>query len=164
MGKRTAGSLALVSALSCFIAGCDNAVIEDVMVPPPAIALLITVTNRADAAAAVKIRHARIFDGCDTSKTWSYSSWNEPVSVEPGGVQRLAPETVRYQYKNEEREMSGFILWEEAATGQFTHLAGTSSFDLELTMGGRTIRLAGYETEAPGFDGAGLGWLYAVHR
>jgi hypothetical protein len=163
MGKKQNGLLPILCGLLFFTASCemDNTPGDE---PPETIALLVTVQNNTGAPASVRMRHARYavqLDEADawnggagftyTGTGWVYTGWSDPVTAGPEKSQALDRE--------EDRGLRGFILWARRGEEKQGAWIGNSSFEMEIEAGDRTIRLAGHETEAPGFDGTELGCL-----
>jgi hypothetical protein len=129
---------------------------------PPAVVLQITAVNRMDAPVALQMRHTYmgIKDGFKTNRR-TYSDWIT-VGLQPESSRTIGEETVRYQYKNQEETMSGFILLDRSDSNYEEKYGASSSFEIEITMppGGAyppVYRLAGYKTDGLNFFREGLG-------
>ena len=135
---------------------------------PPAVALQLTAVNRMDAPVTLQLRHAYrgLKDGFKANKR-TYSDWITAV-LEPGDSQIIGEETVQYQYKNQEETMQGFILLDRSDENFQEEYAGSSSFELEITMPQDdgayppVYRLAGYKTGDWEFFREGLADLEMV--
>jgi hypothetical protein len=155
--------LLLLFGLSFFTASCvmDNTPGDQ---PPETIAMLVTVQNNTGAPARVKMRHARYDVLLSEEDSWNadagfsyagarwvYTDWIGLVTIEADKSRALDSE--------EYRGLKGFILWAQRGEEKQGKWIGNSSFEMEIETGNITIRLAGHETEATGFDGTELGCL-----
>jgi hypothetical protein len=143
--------IAPVFTLSCEV---DN--VKEVTLPPPAIALQITAINNMATPVTIRMRH--VYCGPWTSDRRVYSDWIT-VPLAAGNSQMLGGETVQYDYKGNNKMMSGFILLDSLLIDSMRHDGDSSSFELEIETVANTMRLSGYETADPQFDVTGLGVL-----
>jgi hypothetical protein len=147
-------------ALPLVMASCYEGTEPPFDSPPPAIALYITVHNMTDTPTDVRMRHVWFIDHSVMNSTWVYTDWSKtPVHIKPGESRPLADETIRYEYNGEGHEMAGFILWAESPEQRYSLFSGIFSFEMKIDLKGKTLGLAGHNTEEPGFDETGLGYL-----
>ena len=160
-------ALAVLGMVSCIDPYFEPyAVIEyDTDRMPPAIAMQITAVNRMNAPVTLQLRHA--YRGLKDGSQRTFSAWIT-AELEPGDSQIIGEETVQYQYKNQEETMQGFILLDRSDENFQEEYAGSSSFELEITMPQDdgayppVYRLAGYKTGDWEFFREGLADLEMV--
>jgi hypothetical protein len=150
-------ALAMLIINSCLKVETDG----DLSSLSPAIAMQLTVENKGDLPATVKIRH--VYSGEWKDGKAEYTPWSA-IEVAGGESRTINHETTSYVYKGKSQAMSGFILFNEYFYRDMNmhHDEDRSSFELEITRRGMTRRLAGYDTESGAFTETGLGDLRMI--